>query len=73
LIRIFKFQQIIKFILDLAVVGRKNDKDAGVTIFTHKKFEIGYNENQIVEVVMTPEKPVQIEKGVKLEFSYEVM
>lgn len=68
------------FIDDLpiwAVVGRKGeptkkDADVALYIFTHMKFEIGYNGNQIVDVVMTPENPVKIDLGVKLEFSYEV-
>lgn len=41
-------------------------------IWTHKKFEIGYNGNRIVDVNLTSEAKIQIQSDTKLVFSYEV-
>ena len=41
-------------------------------IWTHKKFDIGYNDNRIVDVNLTSESKVQIQPNTKLTFSYEV-
>lgn len=44
-----------------------------VNIFTHKKLEIGYNGEQIVEVTLTGEDRKPLAPGATLEFSYEVL
>lgn len=41
-------------------------------IWTHKKFDIGYNGNHIVDVNLTSESKVQLEANGKLRFTYEV-
>ena len=41
-------------------------------IFTHKKFEIGYNGKQIVDVNLTSENKVKLEPGAVISFTYEV-
>jgi transmembrane 9 superfamily protein 3 len=41
-------------------------------IWTHKKFEIGYNNDRIVDVNLTSESKVQLKPNVNLEFSFEV-
>lgn len=41
-------------------------------IFTHKKFEIGYNDKRIVDVNLTSDNRVTIAPKTQLEFSYEV-
>lgn len=41
-------------------------------IWTHKKFDIGYNENQIVDVNLTSEARQKLELGAKIKFTYEV-
>ena len=41
-------------------------------LWTHKKFEIGYNGDQIVEVSVTSENKVKLVQGAKINFSYEV-
>ncbi len=41
-------------------------------IWTHKKFEIGYNGNRIVDVNLTSDSKVQLQPNAKLVFSYEV-
>ena len=42
-------------------------------LWTHKKFEIGYNGDQIVEVSVTSENKVKLTQGAKVSFSYEVI
>ena len=41
-------------------------------MFTHKKFDVGYNGQQIVDVNLTSDARVVLQAGVKLDFSYEV-
>lgn len=54
-------------------VGEKNPSDNKLYISTHKKFEIGYNGKQIVDInLTTDEKKVALGVGEKIEFSYEV-
>jgi len=42
-------------------------------LWTHKKFEIGYNGDQIVDVSVTSESKVKLTDGIKINFSYEVV
>ena len=41
-------------------------------IFTHRSVSIAYKANRIIEVNLTSENPVPIEKGQKLQFTYSV-
>lgn len=41
-------------------------------IWTHKKFEIGYNGKQIVDVNLTSQAKVLLKPSTKLTFTYEV-
>lgn len=41
-------------------------------LWTHKKFDIGYNGKHIVDVNLTSENRVKLENGVKIKFTYEV-
>lgn len=41
-------------------------------ILTHKKFEIGFNGKQIVDVNLTSENKVKLEDGAVISFTYEV-
>lgn len=41
-------------------------------IWTHKRFDIGYNGNQIVDVNLTTGKRQKLEVGAELSFTYEV-
>ncbi|XP_022079469.1 transmembrane 9 superfamily member 3-like [Acanthaster planci] len=57
------------------IVGESEEASEKVSdyyIWTHKKLDIGYNLNQIVDVNLTSETKVKLEKGVKVPFSYEV-
>lgn len=52
------------------VVGKEEDKK--FYIYTHKKFDIGYNGKQIVDVNVTPENKELLQVGAKIKFTYEV-
>ncbi|XP_073978819.1 transmembrane 9 superfamily protein member 3 [Rhodnius prolixus] len=41
-------------------------------LWTHKKFDIGYNGKHIVDVNLTSENRVKLENGAKIKFTYEV-
>ena len=60
-------------ILFTGKVGEIDDKGDGYYVWTHKKFDIGYNEKQIVDVNLTSENKVKLEPGATLSFSYEVL
>jgi transmembrane 9 superfamily protein 3 len=42
-------------------------------IWTHKKFEIAYNDQRIVDVNLTSEAKIRLQPNMKLPFSYEVI
>ncbi|RXG73709.1 Transmembrane 9 superfamily member 3 [Armadillidium vulgare] len=48
------------------------DESKEYYIWTHKKLDIGYNKNQIVDVNLTSEAKVLLKLGAKLPFTYEV-
>ncbi|XP_023323910.1 transmembrane 9 superfamily member 3 [Eurytemora carolleeae] len=54
------------------IVGEIEDKENAYYIWTHKKFEIGYNGNQIVDVNLTSEGRSKLQLGNSIEFTYEV-
>lgn len=47
-------------------------KDGDYYIWTHKKLEIGYNGDQIVDVNLTSDSKVKLVKDTDISFSYEV-
>lgn len=52
-------------------VGERSD-DKKYYIYTHKKFEIGFNGKRIVDIKLTTEKKEQLVPGAKIRFTYEV-
>lgn len=65
------------YIDGLPIWGRVGDfrgdgADKKPYIFTHKKFEIGYNGNRIVDVKLTTERREPLVTGSKIKFTYEV-
>jgi len=54
------------------IVGEIDEGGEGYYIWSHKKFDIGYNENQIVDVNLTSEAKVKLHAGAKISFSYEI-
>ncbi|XP_060535873.1 transmembrane 9 superfamily member 3 [Cylas formicarius] len=62
------------YIDDLPIWGVVGDvKDGSYYIWTHKKFEIGYNGKQIIDVNLTSEDKVLLRPTEKLSFTYEVI
>ena len=56
----------------LGIVGEV-DKDAkSFYMWTHKKLDIGYNQDAIVDVNLTSEAKVKLEPGARISFTYEV-
>jgi len=56
----------------LGIVGEV-DKDAkSYYMWTHKKLDIGYNQDAIVDVNLTSEAKVKLEPGARISFTYEV-
>ncbi|KDR11018.1 hypothetical protein L798_14383, partial [Zootermopsis nevadensis] len=56
------------------IVGEM-EEDEGISnyyIWTHKKFDIGYNGKQIVDVNLTSENKVKLKLNAKIPFTYEV-
>lgn len=51
-------------------VGEKEDKK--FSIYTHKRFDIGYNGQHIVDINLTTEKKELLTPGAKIKFTYEV-
>lgn len=41
-------------------------------IWTHKKFDIGYNDQHIVDVNLTSETKVELKVDTNIEFTYEI-
>lgn len=54
------------------IVGEYDEKDDSYWLWTHKKFEMGHNENRIVDVNLTSEAKVKLHPGLKISFSYDV-
>ena len=55
------------------IVGEIEEKGQDFYIWTHKKFEIGWNGDQIVDVNLTSEGRTKLHLSTeKLEFTYEV-
>lgn len=55
------------------IVGEMDEKAESMYVWTHKKFEIGYNGKQIVDVNLTSESRVKLELNAKLPFTYEII
>ena len=55
------------------IVGEKEEKGENYFIWTHKKFEIGYNGDRISDVNLTSEGRTKLQLGDSIAFSYEVI
>lgn len=61
------------YIDDLPIWGKVGERYENENfIYTHKKFEIGYNGNNIVDVKLTTENKQLLVPGAKIKFSYDV-
>merc|ERR1712110_869379 len=62
------------YVDDLPIWGIVGDIDGeNMFVWTHKKFEVGYNGKQIVDVNLTSEGRVKLEPDAKIPFTYEVV
>ncbi|UJR35150.1 hypothetical protein I4U23_027919 [Adineta vaga] len=64
------------FIDDLpiwGIVGEMDESGKQAYIWTHKKFEVAYNDDRIIDVNLTSEAKVQLKPNTPLTFSYEVI
>ena len=53
-------------------MGEIDESGNGYYIWTHKKFDLGRNGKQIVDVNLTSEAKVKLVPNTKISFSYEV-
>lgn len=62
------------YIDDLPIWGKVGEKEDNnkYYVYTHKKFEIGWNGRRIVDVNLTTEKKELLVVGAKISFTYEV-
>jgi len=61
------------YIIVLKGIVGEVEKDAkSFYMWTHKKLDIGYNEDAIVDVNLTSEAKVILEPGARISFTYEV-
>jgi transmembrane 9 superfamily protein 3 len=58
-------------VLNVGIVGEVDGDD--VYIWTHKKFDIGYNDKYIVDVNLTSEGKEKLKPEAKISFTYEVI
>ena len=49
-----------------------NEEKTETLIYTHKRLEIGYDHQKIMQLNMTSEGPVPIERGTQIDFTYSV-
>ena len=54
------------------IVGEIDEGGDGFYIWTHKKFDMGHNGQQIVDVNLTSEAKKKLVMNEKISFSYEV-
>lgn len=62
------------YIDDLPIWGKVGEHDGtDYFLYTHKKFEIGYNGHRIVDVNLVNEKKQLLKNGAEVTFTYEVV
>lgn len=54
------------------IVGEIGESNDEYYIWTHKKLDIGYNGDQIVDVTLTSESKTKLSPNAKISFTYEV-
>lgn len=54
------------------IVGEISDDGKDYYVWTHKKFDIGFNGKQIVDVNLTSDSKMKLEIGELIKFTYEV-
>lgn len=54
------------------ILGESDEEGKSIYIWTHKRFDIGYNGDHIVDINLTSESKVQLQVNTKLTFTYEI-
>ena len=54
------------------IVGEIGESKDEYYLWTHKKFDISYNRDQIVDVSLTSESKTKLTPDTKISFTYEV-
>lgn len=54
------------------IVGEIGETDDELYIWTHKKFDVGFDNDKIADVNLTSEAKVKLEPGITLPFTYQV-
>lgn len=68
----YSYQMYIDDLPIMGTVGDYDEADKSCYLWTHKKFDLGFNGNRIVDVNMTSEGKVKLELDKTIVFSYEV-
>ena len=68
----YLWTQLLILITKHAGIVGELSQNGDAYIWTHKKIEIGYNGNQIVDVNLTSESKAKLTPNTKLTFTYEV-
>ena len=55
------------------MVGEQGDGGRSYYLWTHKKFEAGWNEDRIVDINLISEHKQKLELNANITFSYEVI
>jgi len=65
-------EQIGLIVSCIGIVGEIEKGDDGFYMWTHKRFDIGHNGKNIVDVNLTSEVKVKLQANIKISFTYEV-
>jgi len=60
------------FLACAGIVGEADENGEDYVMWTHKKLNIGYNGDKIVDINLTSDKKVKLTPQVKIQFTYEV-
>lgn len=63
---------VVVLLFRLGIVGEIGESNDEYYIWTHKKLDIGYNGDQIVDVTLTSESKTKLSPNAKISFTYEV-
>ncbi|XP_076811216.1 transmembrane 9 superfamily member 3-like [Clavelina lepadiformis] len=55
------------------IVGEIDENGEDYHMWTHKKLDIGYRENQIVDINLISDKKIKLEPNKNIQFTYEVV
>lgn len=63
---------VVVLLFLLGIVGEIGESKDEFYIWTHKKLDVGYNGDQIVDVTLTSESKTKLSPNSKISFTYEV-